>query len=43
MFEISIKNFDGKSIAGFKFSPNDQKLFEKSLQKKFAYLADQDS
>ena len=40
-FDGSIKNFDGKSRTGFKFSLNDQKSFEKALQKTFAYLANQ--
>tara|TARA_B100000686_G_C16513379_1_gene823320 strand:+ start:101 stop:334 length:234 start_codon:yes stop_codon:yes gene_type:complete len=40
-FGDSIQNFDGKSGTGFKFSLNDQKPFEKALQKTFLYFADQ--
>ena len=38
----SIQDFDRKSGTGFKFSPNDQKTFNKALQKKLDCFADQD-
>jgi len=39
----SIKSFDGKTITGFKFAPNDRKSFQQALQNSMACFSDKSS
>ena len=39
----SIKSFDGKTITGFKFAPNDRKSFQQALQNSMACFSDKPS